>query len=97
MRADIIGTARRSHQADGKSAPALLWHGLATTCLCLGLLASAGCRSVGPGTVKRDRLHYATAVADSLRQTLAGSAKPLRDPTRLRPGTGRGKASRRTR
>jgi hypothetical protein len=39
----------------------------------------------------------ATAVADSLRQTLEASAKPLRDPTRLRPGTGRGKASRRTR
>lgn len=37
------------------------------------------------------------AVADSLRRTLEGSAKPLRDPTRLRPGTGRGKASRRTR
>jgi hypothetical protein len=39
----------------------------------------------------------AGSVADSLRQTLEASAKPLRDPTRLRPGTGRGKASRRTR
>ena len=70
MRADIIGTARRGHQADGKSAPALLWHGLATTCLCLGLLASAGCRSVGPGTVKRDRLHYTTAITNSWKEQL---------------------------
>jgi hypothetical protein len=38
-----------------------------------------------------------STVADSLRQTLEASAKPLRDPSRLRPGTGRGKASRRTR
>ena len=37
------------------------------------------------------------AVVQGLRQVLQGSAKPLRDPTRLRPGTGRGKASRRTR
>jgi hypothetical protein len=38
-----------------------------------------------------------TAVAESLRRSLESSAKPLRDPSRLRPGTGRGKASRRTR
>jgi len=37
------------------------------------------------------------AVVEALRKSLEGSAKPLRDPTRLRPGTGRGKASRRTR
>jgi hypothetical protein len=36
-------------------------------------------------------------VVDSLHKSLASSAKPLRDPSRLRPGTGRGKASRRTR
>ncbi len=30
-----------------------------------------------------------------LRRSLEGSAKPLRDPTRLRPGTGRGRESRR--
>ena len=29
-----------------------------------------------------------------LRAALEGSAKPLRDPTRLRPGTGRGRESR---
>lgn len=34
---------------------------------------------------------------EALRKALEGSAKPLRDPTRLRPGTGRGKHSRRTR
>ena len=32
-----------------------------------------------------------------VRQALEGSAKPLRDPTRVRPGAGRGKATRRTR
>jgi hypothetical protein len=36
-------------------------------------------------------------VVGNLQRALEGSAKPLRDPTRLRPGTGRGKASRRTR
>lgn len=35
--------------------------------------------------------------AEGLRKTLEESAKPLRDPTRLRAGTGRGKSSRRTR
>jgi len=34
------------------------------------------------------------AVADGLRKALDGSAKPPRDPTRIRPGKGRGKASR---
>ena len=38
-----------------------------------------------------------SAVIEDLRRTLEGSAKPLRDPTRLRAGTGRGKSSRRTR
>lgn len=37
------------------------------------------------------------AVVAGLRKSLESSAKPLRDPSRLRPGTGRGKASRRTR
>jgi hypothetical protein len=37
-----------------------------------------------------------TAV-EELRKSLEGSAKPLRDPTLVRPGTGRGKSSRRTR
>lgn len=36
-------------------------------------------------------------VAERLKQTLEASAKPLRDPSRVRPGTGRGKHSRRTR
>jgi hypothetical protein len=38
-----------------------------------------------------------SAVADSLRKALASTAKPPRDPTLIRPGTGRGKATRRTR
>jgi hypothetical protein len=38
-----------------------------------------------------------SALVDDLRRSLQASAKPLRDPTRLRPGTGRGKRSRRTR
>jgi hypothetical protein len=37
------------------------------------------------------------AVIEEMRKILEGSAKPLRDPTRLRPGQGRGKSSRRTR
>ncbi len=36
-------------------------------------------------------------VAERLKQTLEASAKPLRDPSRVRPGTGRGKHSRGTR
>jgi hypothetical protein len=43
---------------------------LSAACLCLGLLGGAGCRSFGPGTVKRDRLHYSTAVADSWKEQL---------------------------
>jgi hypothetical protein len=39
-------------------------------------------------------LGHGSAVAQRLRQALEGSAKPLRDPSRLRPGSGRGKASR---
>jgi hypothetical protein len=35
------------------------------------------------------------AVIQRLRQALEGSAKPPRDPTRIRPGTGRGRESRR--
>lgn len=38
--------------------------------LALCLFASAGCRSVGPGTVRRDRLHYSTALADSWKEQL---------------------------
>jgi len=37
------------------------------------------------------------ASIDRLQRTLAASAKPLRDPSRLRQGLGRGKATRRTR
>ncbi len=38
--------------------------------LALGLLFGAGCSSIGPGTVKRDRMHYSTAVADSWKEQL---------------------------
>jgi hypothetical protein len=34
------------------------------------VLLGAGCRSVGPGVVTRDRLHYATAVAESWKEQL---------------------------
>jgi hypothetical protein len=34
------------------------------------LSLSAGCKSIGPGTVKRDRLHYTTAVTDSWKEQL---------------------------
>lgn len=36
-------------------------------------------------------------VVEAARTALEASAKPLRDPSRLRPGTGRGRSSRRTR
>lgn len=38
--------------------------------LCLLLLAGAGCKSIGPKTVQRDRMHYSTAVADSWKEQL---------------------------
>jgi hypothetical protein len=38
-----------------------------------------------------------SVLGQRVRQALEGSAKPPRDPTRIRPGAGRGKASRRTR
>lgn len=43
-----------------------------TTLLTLGivLLIATGCRSIGPGTVQRDRMHYSTAVADSWKEQL---------------------------
>jgi hypothetical protein len=44
----------------------------------------------------RARGQSASVVA-ALRQSLQGSAKPLRDPSRLRPGTGRGKSTRQIR
>ncbi len=34
------------------------------------LLLCAGCRSIGPGTVPRDRMHYAAAVAESWKEQL---------------------------
>ncbi len=42
----------------------------ANVCLGLLLLAVAGCKSIGPGTVKRDRMHYSSAVADSWKEQL---------------------------
>lgn len=44
--------------------------------------------------LRKTSLGHSSSTAQRLRQVLEGSAKPLRDPTRLRPGTGRGKASR---
>lgn len=37
---------------------------------CLGALLLTGCRSIGPGTVKRDRMHYSSAVAESWKEQL---------------------------
>jgi hypothetical protein len=38
--------------------------------LFVALLLVAGCKSIGPATVQRDRLHYSTAVADSRKEQL---------------------------
>ena len=43
---------------------------LARLALPLILVAVAGCKSIGPGTVSRDRMHYSTAVADSWKEQL---------------------------
>ncbi len=40
---------------------------------------------------------HSPVLGHRVRDALAGSAKPPRDPTRIRPGAGRGKSSRRTR
>ena len=54
-----------------RSPPTLLLNRrLAAACLCLGLLVGSGCKSIGPGTVKRDRMHYSSAVADSWKEQL---------------------------
>jgi hypothetical protein len=70
MSAELAGAARCGRETDLKRSPSLLLNRLTAACLCLGLLAGAGCRSIGPGTVKRDRLHYSTAVADSWKEQL---------------------------
>jgi hypothetical protein len=38
--------------------------------LTLAVLLTAGCRSIGPDTVRRDQMHYSTAVADSWKEQL---------------------------
>jgi len=43
---------------------------LPTFWLCFALLIGAGCKSIGPSAVKRDRLHYSTAVSDSWKEQL---------------------------
>ena len=69
MSAEMTGTTVWGCRADRKSSP-FLWNCLATACLCLGLVAVSGCGSVGPGTVKRDRLHYTTAITNSFKEQL---------------------------
>lgn len=54
-------------------------------------------RRVLSDTIVKLQAQGATAGAESLRAALVASAKPLRDPTLVRKGTGRGKQSRRTR
>jgi len=43
---------------------------LANALLCSLLLSSAGCHSIGPETIKRDRMHYSSAVSDSWKEQL---------------------------
>ncbi len=53
--------------------------------------------SEGVVRVGRGGRGQSASVVAALRQSLQGSAKPLRDPSRLRPGTGRGKSTRQIR
>lgn len=66
--------ARASHlgrvEEDLGRPPMLPWNRLAAAWLCLGLLVGSGCKSIGPGTVRRDRLHYSSAVAESWKEQL---------------------------
>lgn len=45
-------------------------HRVPVTALMLAMLGLTGCRSIGPDSVRRVRLHYATAVADSWKEQL---------------------------
>jgi len=68
--AEIAATVHGGRETELRRSSALQLNRLAAACLGLGLLAGSGCRSLGPGTVKRDRMHYATAVADSWKEQL---------------------------
>jgi hypothetical protein len=54
----------------GTRSAASPWSCMAAACLCAGLLAPGGCKSLGPPSVRRDRLHYAAALADSRKEQL---------------------------
>lgn len=43
---------------------------IASLACALALLFVVGCKSIGPATVQRDRMHYSTAVADSWKEQL---------------------------
>jgi hypothetical protein len=43
---------------------------LPTSSLSLVLLVGAGCKSIDPSTIKHERMHYSTAVADSWKEQL---------------------------
>jgi len=43
---------------------------LLNTCIYAAILVVAGCKSIGPAAIKRDRLHYSTAVSDSWKEQL---------------------------
>jgi len=68
--AEPARTIRCSSKAGPSGTPALVLSRLAIAGACLGLLAGSGCKSIGPSTVQRDRLHYSAAVADSRKEQL---------------------------
>jgi hypothetical protein len=68
--ADTNRTVRSDRRKGRTKALASPGRHVAAGSFCLVLLAGYGCHSVGPGSVRRDRLHYGTAVADSRKEQL---------------------------
>ena len=86
----VVATPTQAGGGDGPGGASWFEHRCATT-------EEPDLRAVLSDTIlglREDAAGVSAVVVQRLRDLLQASAKPLRDPTRLRPGTGRGKASR---